>query len=157
MSLFIGSVIQLCLLFLKSLILIDGVIQLGKCIGNFPAVYIRLKSSGDPRVNRVPLGQRRNLYRMTGDKDGTVQITRHILTVVFEHFCQDLASRLIFHILFIHALGDRCRSRFFVGHDGCEINSGYLLDGVCHVQSFPRRSQVEGFTLIFDDHASGSG
>ena len=54
----VDTAVQFMLLLNKSLILVNRVVQLGECVGNFPAVDVCFESSGDSRVLRVSLRER---------------------------------------------------------------------------------------------------
>ena len=50
--------LQSLLLFIESLVLVDGVIELGECVGDLPSVDIGFESSSDPGILGVALGER---------------------------------------------------------------------------------------------------
>ena len=88
---------------------------------------------------------------MSGEEYRSVQQARQVLAVFFEHLGDDFAARPVLYVFLVHAVLDCCGTSFFIIVDFVERNSGYLDNGLRHIDLVPRRSNIEALSFVGDN------
>ena len=132
-------------LLFEPFLLVQGIVQFGKAVAQFPAEDVPFETVGDFRIRRAALGQRGDFLGMAGDENGLDQVLFHEF---IEESVDDLAHTPGgFHC---HAgLPGQLPGRFHVLHPG-EVLAAVFLHSVDHGHPGPGTGQVDFRAFILD-------
>ena len=130
-------------LFQEAFTLVNRVIKLGKAVAHFASVNVTFKTVGNFRIIRIALGERRNFFRMTGNK---YRLNKFIFNIFVKAGVNNFAhakSRLVFHM---DSISHFARG-FHIGY-AFKVLPGVFCYCFNHAEARPGRSQVNFLSFV---------